>query len=169
MFTHIFGMKSKYTKEILEPLVKNAQSISDVLRGLGLKLTGGSQSHIKRLMARYKLDTSHFLGQAYQRGKTNGIKKHWKEILVFDKSGDRRQSAHMLRRALIEYGREYVCARCDQNDSWQGKPLVLHVHHKNSNWLDNRQRNLEFVCPNCHQQAGLQIQVGTWSRYICGK
>lgn len=34
--------------------------------------------------------------------------------------------------------------------SWLGKPIMLHVNHKNGNWLDDRPEYIEFICPNCH-------------------
>ncbi len=150
------GNKTKYTKELLGEIAKESICIRDVLRMLGLKLTGGSQSHIKALLKRYEIDTTHFLGQASRKGLTNGLKKHWSEILVLSE-GDRRTHGYMLRRALIESGVEYKCACCGQTDVWNGKPLVLEVDHKNDNWLDNRKENLQFLCPNCHSQRIVQV------------
>ena len=66
-----------------------------------------------------------------------------------------RQHAHRLRRALLQMGRAYRCkaAGCVIVDEWLGRPIILHVNHKNGNWLDDRPENLEFLCPNCHSQT----------------
>ena len=37
--------------------------------------------------------------------------------------------------------------------SWLGKPIMLHVNHKNGDWLDDRPENVEFMRPNCHSQT----------------
>ena len=58
----------KYTAEILRPIVASSLSFAEVLRQLGLKQTGGSQSNIKRLVQQYGLNTDHFLGQMRNQG-----------------------------------------------------------------------------------------------------
>jgi predicted RNA-binding Zn-ribbon protein involved in translation (DUF1610 family) len=50
----------------------------------------------------------------------------------------------------MEIGRPYLCEGCGNDGMWMGKKLVLEVDHKDRNWLDDRQENLRFVCPNCH-------------------
>jgi 5-methylcytosine-specific restriction endonuclease McrA len=47
----------------------------------------------------------------------------------------------------------YVCAECRQPPEWNGKPLVLQVHHINGDPTDSRPENLQFLCPNCHTQT----------------
>ncbi|MEO6588528.1 MAG: HNH endonuclease, partial [Pyrinomonadaceae bacterium] len=77
--------KRKYTVEILKPIVNCSLSFAEVLRKLGLKQTGGSQSNIKKLVLEYELDTDHFLGQASNQGDNHrgGPKKATaEEILV---------------------------------------------------------------------------------------
>ncbi|HEY1293664.1 MAG TPA: hypothetical protein VGJ60_11325 [Chloroflexota bacterium] len=51
-----------YTREILQAAVRDSRSISDVLRKLGLRLSGGGHAHIKRRLAYFQIDTSHLLG-----------------------------------------------------------------------------------------------------------
>ncbi len=140
---------------MLEPLVKDSTSIAQVLRKLELKEAGGNHSHISKRIQEYGLDTAHFLGQSSNKGnnrKGGAKKKPWSEILVKRESGPR-QKSFQLRRALIEFGREYICEECDQKPVWNKKELRLQVDHKNGNWLDDRPENLQFVCPNCHSQT----------------
>lgn len=147
-------MATKYTKEKLTPIVASSVSLAEVIRKLGIKWSGGQQQNIKRWIEIYKLDITHFLGQASNRGKAykGSNKKHYSEILILN-TANRREQAFKLRRALIESGREYKCCSCSNNGTWQGKELRLQVDHKNRNWLDNRKENLEFICPNCHSQT----------------
>jgi hypothetical protein len=139
----------KYTKDILLKAVSNSVSVAEVLRKLGIKETGGSHAHISRRIKLFGIDTSHMLGQRHNLRKPNLPKLHWSKILIKRTSG-RRGHAHILRRALIEYGKEYKCIKCSNRGEWLGQKLVLQVHHTNSDWLDDRPENLEFVCPNCH-------------------
>ncbi len=148
-------MGKKYTKEILKPLIKESISVAEVIRKLGLKEAGGTHTHISKKIKEFTLDTSHFLGRSANGGdkhKGGPKKKAWREILIKRTSG-RRQDAFRLRRALIESGREYRCDKCGLKPEWNDKPLMLQIDHKNRNWLDDRKRNLDFTCPNCHSQT----------------
>lgn len=146
----------KYTKEILEAVVRQNHSMAGVLRALGLKLAGGSHTHISRRIKVLGIDTSHFLGQGSNRGPDHRGPKPLTcdQVFVLRKSGYR-QKARILRKALLESGRPYGCEGkgCILLDEWLGRPLVLHVNHKNGDWLDDRAENLEFLCPNCHSQT----------------
>jgi hypothetical protein len=149
-------MRRKYTKELLEPIVKECVSLAGVLRRLGLAEAGGSHAHLSRKLKEWRIDTSHFLGMAANRGEAHKgpAKLPWEQLLVLRTRGPR-QKSHLLRRALLESGRAYHCegVGCDVNEVWLGKPLMLHVNHRNGNWLDDRAENLEFLCPNCHSQT----------------
>ena len=146
----------KYTQEILEAAVRQNRSMAGVLRTLGLKPAGGTHAHVSRRIKSFGIDTSHFLGQGANCGSHHKGSKPLtcEQVLVLRTSG-RRQKTYILRRALIESGRAYHCegARCPLSEEWLGKPLVLHVNHRNGNWLDDRAENVEFLCPNCHSQT----------------
>ena len=141
---------TKYPRKQLTQIVKESKSLAEVMRRLDKKWSGGQQQNLKRWIERYKLDTSHFTGQAHGKGKVAQNKKHWSERLVLDESFCFREKTRVLRRAMIESGIDYVCSCCGQEPLWLGKPLTLQVNHKNGNWKDNRKSNLEFLCPNCH-------------------
>jgi len=145
-------MKTKYTKVALKEITKSSLSVAQVLRKLGLKEAGGSHTYISGLLKRFEINTDHFLGQSASLGKESKKKKHWKDILIKREKG-KRVKAHILRRALIESGREYKCEVCSMEPIWNGKELRFQVDHKNGDWLDDRKENVQFCCPNCHTQT----------------
>jgi hypothetical protein len=152
-------MYHKYTRELLEGIVKQSSTTSDVIRLLGLRQSGGNHSHIKGRIAYYNIDTSHFKKQT-DFLKPGMNKRNAESVLVLRTSGNR-EKASVLRRALIESNVEYRCSdkTCPVKDHWNGKSIVLEVNHKNGDWLDNRKDNLEFLCPNCHSQYTIHEQV----------
>ena len=145
-------MRSKYTKELLEPLVQKNISIAGVMRDLGLQPSGGNHSHISKTIKKFGLDISHFTGKTPGKGKSPGNKLKWQTILTNNRVQHRLNST-LLTRGLLESGRKYICELCKITDIWNNKKLVLHIHHINGDWLDNTAENLQFLCPNCHSQT----------------
>lgn len=146
----------KYTVEILTPVVEASLSYAEVLRRLNLKQTGGSQSNIKRLVQKYGISTSHFLGRARNQGDAHRGgpgKATADETLVLRDPLAQHEKAYKLRRAMIEIGIPFRCAFCGIEDVWNDKPLMLTIDHINGRRYDNRRENLRFLCPNCHSQT----------------
>lgn len=121
------------------------------MRLLGIKMTGGSHSHLSRQIKKYGIPTEHFTGQGWNAGRPAFTRRPWDTILVLRTDG-RRQHTPVLRRALVEMGRPYQCVRCGNTGEWLGAPMTIQIEHKNRDWQDDRPENLEFLCPNCHSQ-----------------
>ena len=146
----------KYTEEELKKAIKNSISIAEVLRNLKLPISGGYHSHVSKRIKLFNIDTSHFLGQAWNKGGKieNGPEKLTAEkILVYDRNKGRRENISRLKRALKEKHIEEKCVCCGLNKTWNGKILTLQVNHKDGNFLNNKIENLEYLCPNCHSQT----------------
>ena len=142
---------TKYSKELLAPIVADSLSIADVIKKLGLKISGSMYRWIPEVIDRHGLDRSHFLGVRKNCGpsRVGGVQKlHWSEVLVFDRLGGSKEASPRLRRAMIESGIGYECSECYLSGVWNGKPLALQIEHKNGNPLDNRPGNVCFMCPN---------------------
>ena len=69
-----------------------------------------------------------------------------------------------LKRYLYEKRGE-VCQECGLTNSWNGKPLTLHLDHIDGNSDNNYPVNLRLLCPNCHSQTDTHGSKGYGSRY----
>jgi transposase-like protein len=143
----------KYTREMLSEAVVASTSMAGVLRHLGLPQNGGAHAHLRRRIDKFGVDTSHFLGQGHFRGTPSPRRRHHTEVLALRPADAKRENPKALRRALEEAGRPYLCVACNIGDSWNGRPLTLHVDHIDGKFWDCRIDNLRFLCPNCHGQT----------------
>lgn len=125
----------KYTEEQLRQAVKNSFSIAGVLRLLALKEVGGNYATIKKYLFRLKLDTSHWTGPAWSRGKQL---KDWSEY-----TNVKQCKPHLIKL------RGHKCELC-LNVEWLGSPITLEIHHINGDRTNNQPENLQLLCCNCH-------------------
>ncbi len=86
---------------------------------------------------------------------------------MYNRLNGKRDEVRLLRRALIESGVEYKCQECGIGDVWNGQKIVLEVHHKDEDFLNNVKENLEFLCPNCHSQKNKKIRGTNRLPYLC--
>lgn len=122
---------------------------------LGFHGGGRPQTYITKAVKELGLDTSHFLGLRTNCGirHKSGTYLRFEQVLVYDRRGGSRESARVLRRAMLASGMTENCAECGCGPSWNSKPLRLQIDHKNGDPLDNRPGNPRFACPNCHSQT----------------
>lgn len=150
----------KYTDEQLIAAIKNNKSVAGVLKELGIKPAGGSHTHIKNRIKNMGLDISHFTGSAgSNRGKKALNRLTHKEILV--DGYKRREDIKRIRRALDERGVPVICAKCGIGPEWDGEYLQLEVDHIDSDWTNNKEENLQYLCPNCHAQLTKKRRHGS--------
>ena len=141
----------KNTDEEFTAAVKNNMSIAGVFKTLGVVPAGGNYKSFYSRVERLGLDLSHFTGQGHLKGKTHNYvaPKSLDEVLV---EGSYYQSYKLKFRLIKELGIEDKCDICGL-ESWLGKPISLHLDHKNGINTDNRIENLRLLCPNCHSQT----------------
>jgi hypothetical protein len=87
-----------------------------------------------------------YSGNKGGKGKSCPTRKR-AEVFLFNGSMIK---SHLLKLKLIEDGlKERRCENC-RSTEWLGKPMPLELHHVNGDRFDNRFKNLQLLCPNCH-------------------
>ena len=129
----------EFSKEELSQIVAESSSFAQVAEKLGyVKRGGGTIESIHKMCEYYNFNTSHFLGQASNKGK-------------FDynrfQNGNAIKSSNMVDAIVALRG--HKCEKCGL-EVWLDQPITLEVHHKDGNHLNNELDNLQLLCPNCH-------------------
>mgnify|MGYP000848188717 FL=1 len=148
---HFTVMKCLYTETEFIEAVKTSKSVSETLRKLGLKATGGNFQTVKLKLKKFKCDSSHFEYNSKRLTKKPKTPQELEALLV--EGSESRTSTHSLKNRLIKAGKlENKCSECELTE-WRGKPLSLQLDHVNGVNNDNRLSNLRLLCPNCHSQT----------------
>jgi len=143
-------MKTKsWTKNDLQKAVKKSTSVRQVLIKLNLRLAGGNYTQIKKYLEVYKIETSHFTGQAWNKGKILIGKPRIKleDILKKDSYF---QSFKLKKRLFVAKLKPKYCEECGWKKISDDGRVPLELDHINGDSKDNRIENLRVLCPNCH-------------------
>jgi len=138
--------RHKYSVDNLKNAVKNSRSIRQVLDKLGIVPAGGNYQTVKRRIAKYSIDTSHFGGQSWNKGKITGPKK---SVHFYLTKNSVVQSFRLKKRLLSENVFEHKCSKCKQT-KWLNYSIPLELHHIDGDHYNNELINLILLCPNCH-------------------
>ncbi|WP_308042310.1 HNH endonuclease signature motif containing protein [Streptomyces sp. 8L] len=132
--------------------VAEARDMGHLLEALGLPDSEADRARLRRRIAAYGLDSSHFTGRGTHSG-ASPARLSTEVVLRREEPGGPRRKTALLRRALAEMGVPAVCALCGVGDTWRGEGLTLEIDHVNGDRHDNRAENLRFLCPSCHSQT----------------
>lgn len=140
---------SKITKEQLEKESPNSYSLRQLLENIGLVANGGNYITLKKYIKLWSIDTSHFTGQLWSKGRTLSPKR---DITVY-LNNEYSIGSHALKKRLIREG--LLARKCDscKLTEWLNKPIPLDLHHIDGNHRNNLLNNIQLLCPNCHSQT----------------
>lgn len=114
----------------------------------GSAYSGSNYILIKQIVKKYNLDTSHWVGSKFCKGKPSSRR------LDASSSFERKNvCSHKLKLRLIRDGyKKAECENCELTE-WMGQPAPLELHHVDGNHDNNQLNNLRILCPNCHAQT----------------
>ncbi len=143
--------KYTYTEDQLREAVSTSFSIRQVLQKLNIIAAGGNYRTLHKLIEKLSIDTSHFTGMLWSKGK----KLPYLHLPIEDYLTNKKPiQSHKLKLKLIEAKiKENRCEICKLT-LWLDKPIPVELDHIDGNHMDNRLENLRILCPNCHAQTG---------------
>ncbi len=139
-------------KIALQKLVDECYSFTEILQKQGKAVSGAAVKVLKNTLDAYDIDYSLLTIKNNQKKKSNPRYVPIEEILVENCPYPRK----FVKQRLLESGlkeNKCECEGCISSNIWNGKPLVMQLHHLNGINNDNRLANLIMLCPNCHSQT----------------
>lgn len=148
-----------FTEEDLRAAVTVSLSFAETLRNLDYCHTGGNPGTIKKYIAKWGIDTSHFNPDFARSRALRTAPRPLEEVLVENSTYSRATLKARLYSAGLKARR---CEMCGQGEVWNGRRMSLIIDHVNGIRDDNRLENLRIVCPNC--AATLDTHCGRQNR-----
>jgi len=134
----------KYSKEELEQLVQQCNSLSELILKLGYSTAhGNNRITVQKRLEQFQIDNSYF-------DTTNThIARNPENIFIENSTASQATLRRWYKKGNYT---PYKCSICNLGPEWNGKELTLILDHINGLNKDDRLENLRWVCPNCNQQ-----------------
>lgn len=129
---------SNVSKDMLEKVVANSSSLTEICRKIGYL---GFRASVLELIKKYNIDISHLKGKGWKKDLYDWDKFKYGKVI----------SSAMMLPSLI-YKRGHKCENCGLSE-WMNEKIPLEVHHVDGDKLNNNEDNLLLLCPNCHSMT----------------
>ena len=132
-----------------QKLINVSTSYSDLLYRIGKRDGRQDYGALKTFLRQFpNLDFSQMKENAKKKKRINELP--FGEVF---KKGTH-YSSSVLRNKLIKAGIKTFekCEECGITE-WNGKPIVIQLHHKDGDRTNNELDNIAELCPNCHSQT----------------
>lgn len=147
--------KYDWSKEKISSVLKDCFCYRDVLRKLNIPIAGRNSTTLKKKIAEYNLDISHF-NVSYLKTHRG---KHCNHLISNVSNDEIFRLNSNIKNSIIK--REYIIrilssqpkCECCGITNWNNKSLVFQLHHIDGNNRNNAVSNLQLLCPNCHSQT----------------
>ena len=118
----------------METMAGGVKSLNQLIKALGLP-NYRNFNLIQKKIVQWNIDISHWDYQEWLEKR-----KDWNwDSLHFSKHN---KQSFMLQKP-------YKCEGC-RISNWQGKKIMLEIHHVDGDRTNNSFDNLQLLCPNCH-------------------
>lgn len=141
--------RNRWNESNIRTIIESVTSKRQALRKLGLREAGGNYSQLSRYIEKYAINTAHFSGRGWSKGKIIPRTPilDLSEILI---KGSTFQSNKLKYRLFAAGLKKPLCEECGWcTQSIDGR-LPIELDHINGDRNDNRLENLRILCPNCH-------------------
>ena len=142
----------QYTKEWLQELCQSSYSYAEVLNKAGRKQGGGAQQTLKKKIAEFEIDISHFTGQRWQESPNQSPQKGREKYSLEEVFIKNSPVTQKVLRGYVERHNvlEYKCVKCGCDGHWQDGKIALEIDHIDGDNSNNKIKNIRYLCPNCH-------------------
>lgn len=157
-----------YCKQCGKPLPYNkrrntfcSQSCSASFNNKGVRRHGTSQLHNCPFCGKPTIKNKYCSTECQKKHQQNIKVQQWKSGKISGVVGT--STSKFIRTYMLEKA-QYKCQRCgwcEENPYSHSIPLEL--HHKDGDYTNNKEDNLEILCPNCHSLTKTYKNTGNRS------